>query len=307
MGIYDRDYYRETESGWFNSGSGWSMTTILIFITVATFLLQLMLREAANQIDPLTKWGAFRATDILNGEIWRLITPLFLHSTSSLFHIAFNMIMLYFLGNALEEVYGPKEFLAFYLTAGLFVSLGKLVLFLVKVEPAEVISIGASGSILASLIVYALHFPYRQVLLMFIIPMPVWLVAVLVVALNLFGFIGGVKDGIGYTGHLLGILFGAIYFQSGIRITGYFTDIFQVFSRKPQLKVYQPTSQQVPVGVGNQSSTATPAQPAVDEHLEAKLDEILSKVAEHGRDSLTAEENQILMQASEIFKKKRRE
>ena len=43
----------------------------------------------------------------------------------------------------------------------------------------------------------------------------------------------------------------------------------------------------------------------MDEQLEAKLDLVLSKVAKHGRASLTAEENEILQRASEIYKKKR--
>ena len=45
--------------------------------------------------------------------------------------------------------------------------------------------------------------------------------------------------------------------------------------------------------------------PDVDEQLEAKLDAVLEKVARFGRGSLTEGENQILMRASEIYKKRR--
>ena len=44
----------------------------------------------------------------------------------------------------------------------------------------------------------------------------------------------------------------------------------------------------------------------VDEHLEAKLDEVLAKVAKHGKESLTEAEREILLKASEIYKKRRR-
>jgi hypothetical protein len=43
----------------------------------------------------------------------------------------------------------------------------------------------------------------------------------------------------------------------------------------------------------------------VDEQLEAKLDAVLEKVARFGKQSLTDSENQILMRASEIYKRKR--
>ena len=44
----------------------------------------------------------------------------------------------------------------------------------------------------------------------------------------------------------------------------------------------------------------------VDEHLEAKLDEVLQKVQRHGKESLTDGEREILLKASEIYKKRRR-
>ena len=45
---------------------------------------------------------------------------------------------------------------------------------------------------------------------------------------------------------------------------------------------------------------------SVDEHLEAKLDEVLQKVQRHGKESLTDGEREILLKASEIYKKRRR-
>ena len=43
----------------------------------------------------------------------------------------------------------------------------------------------------------------------------------------------------------------------------------------------------------------------MNEHLEAKLDEVLAKVAKHGKESLTDPEREILLKASEIYKKRR--
>jgi hypothetical protein len=44
---------------------------------------------------------------------------------------------------------------------------------------------------------------------------------------------------------------------------------------------------------------------AVDEQLEAKLDRVLDKVSRSGRDSLTADEQSILLRASEVYKRRR--
>jgi hypothetical protein len=45
----------------------------------------------------------------------------------------------------------------------------------------------------------------------------------------------------------------------------------------------------------------------MDEHLEAKLDEVLEKVKQHGQDSLSETEREILFRASEIYRKRRQE
>jgi len=51
--------------------------------------------------------------------------------------------------------------------------------------------------------------------------------------------------------------------------------------------------------------TADSSGRGVDEQLEAKLDQVLEKVARFGRESLTSEEQQILQRASEIYKRRR--
>jgi hypothetical protein len=50
---------------------------------------------------------------------------------------------------------------------------------------------------------------------------------------------------------------------------------------------------------------APPERGDVDEQLEAKLDAVLQKVSQHGKESLTESEREILLRASEIYKKRR--
>lgn len=50
---------------------------------------------------------------------WQIITHLFLHSTSGLGHIFFNMLTLWMFGSVLENLWGPKKFITFYFISGI--------------------------------------------------------------------------------------------------------------------------------------------------------------------------------------------
>lgn len=52
-------------------------------------------------------------------EPFQIVTHMFMHSNAGFAHIFFNMFSLWMFGSVLEQVWGPKRFLAFYLTAGL--------------------------------------------------------------------------------------------------------------------------------------------------------------------------------------------
>jgi membrane associated rhomboid family serine protease len=49
---------------------------------------------------------------------YQIITYMFMHDTSDFFHIIFNMLALWMFGNALENVWGSKRFLIYYLVTG---------------------------------------------------------------------------------------------------------------------------------------------------------------------------------------------
>jgi len=75
-----------------------------------------------------SRWGLnVDLTDILGMHYWasakfnpaQLITYMFMHDRSSIFHILFNMYALYMFGSVLEQMWGAKRFLFYYLIAGL--------------------------------------------------------------------------------------------------------------------------------------------------------------------------------------------
>jgi hypothetical protein len=67
-----------------------------------------------------------------------------------------------------------------------------------------------------------------------------------------------------------------------------------------------PASASMAVAHTPASSSGASSSTSMDEHLEAKLDEVLEKVKKHGQDSLTEEERAVLFRASEIYRKRRK-
>lgn len=188
--------------------------------------------------------------DSADFRIWQVITYMFMHDYSSLFHILFNMFALYTFGSTLEYVMGPKRFLNFYLITGLG-ALG-LQLLVQSIEVYNIIGsatnngsfiidtfkrsisfnpeiiskdqastllgiystpmVGASGAIFGLLIAFGILFPNAELFIMFIpVPVKAKYIIPIYVVLELFL---GVKqfsgDSVAHFAHLGGALFGFI-------------------------------------------------------------------------------------------------
>lgn len=304
MGIQDRDYYREGPSFLDRVGEQ-GATVWLIAITCGVFVGQMF---SGMMRSPLVEFGAFDTNRILDGEVWRLLTSVFLHG--GIFHVFFNMMVLYFTGQRLEDVYGSREFVALYLVAGVFANLFRLGFQVVDLAGPSV-AIGASGAVAALLIVYAFRWPHQRVLFFFVIPMPMWLLAVIFVGLDALGalqteMVRGRPSPIGHLTHLGGAFFGLLYYQSGFEFRRLFARRERTRVR-PKLRVVVPPAEEVskePVAAS--VPTAPHPAEATDEQLEAKLDAVLEKVSKYGQESLTPEEREILFRASEVYKKRRK-
>ena len=111
MGLNDRDYYRRPGRSPFGTLPVWSVSTWLIALNVAVFVLDIVLRGLLFRI------GSFSAvTAVWELQVWRFVTFQFLHAGVG--HIFFNMLALYFFGPMIENYLGPRRFLAFYLLCG---------------------------------------------------------------------------------------------------------------------------------------------------------------------------------------------
>lgn len=303
MGIYDREYYRNDDRGWGGIG-GQPVTVWLIGITVVAWIAQLATRNAAG--GGVTGYGIYDTSRVLDGELWRLLTPVFLHSERSLTHIVFNMFVLYWVGLQLEQRFGRHEFLAFYLTAGVFANAVNLLVEATGLKPHS-LGYGASGAVTAAFVLYAFLEPRRQVLVMFILPMPIWVAAAVYVALDALGALGARIDGepVGYVVHLGGALFAAVYHLAGLKLLS----LGVTFRRREQARrPAPPRLRVVPPPDDDDDRADAPAPPPEPpaERFEERVDRILEKVSKYGQESLTAEERELLFRAGEQYKKRRR-
>jgi len=112
-------------------------TYILLGVTTFVYLLQLA-GQYLLKMDLVTYFGVKDDSLIRAGELWRLITPVFLHG--SILHIAFNMYALFVYGRGIEARYGHRRFLLLYFLSGYA---GNVMSFLLTVNP----SLGASTAI----------------------------------------------------------------------------------------------------------------------------------------------------------------
>jgi rhomboid protease GluP len=97
--------------------------------------------------------GALVPALIAQGEVWRLVSSMFLHSGFA--HLALNMLSLYFLGSFIEEAFGRGRFLALYLLSGL--SGGLAYLYFGAFNGAAVGASGAIFGLLGGVLGYSLR------------------------------------------------------------------------------------------------------------------------------------------------------
>ncbi|MFZ2096780.1 MAG: rhomboid family intramembrane serine protease [Anaerolineales bacterium] len=91
------------------------VTYILIGICVVVYLVQAGTSYLLG-VDLPAAFGVKDNSLIIQGQIWRLFTPMFLHG--SILHIGFNMYALFYIGPMLERFYGRWRYLSLFILSG---------------------------------------------------------------------------------------------------------------------------------------------------------------------------------------------
>ncbi len=188
----------------------------LLIINVLVWIAQLIYDKKDGLTMFLTQKLALFPIDDPEFRPYQVATHMFAHSTYTaqgnivFFHILFNMFGLYMFGRILENVWGAKRFLIFYLACGVGAAITHLAMQYIMGGNAA--AVGASGAVMGIFVAFAYLFPNTELM---IIPIPVpikakW-VALVYILIDLFGGIGQMQgDNIAHFAHLGGALTGFI-------------------------------------------------------------------------------------------------
>ena len=259
----------------------------------------------APRVSIVQDWLELDTNKVRQGQVWRILTSAFCHDRHGLLHILFNMLGLIWFGIALEYMYGEREFLLFYLAAAILSGLAYVGLDFWTGE--SVPAIGASGAVMGVLMLYACHYPYQTIRIWFFFPLEIRWLVLLYVAFDLHPLLmmlagDKVNTGIAHAAHLGGLAFGFVYWNQRLRLAPLLDSIQKFDWRKKlrsnrNLKLHSPSLE-------TQKAQKTGAGADVSSDQD-RVDELLVKISREGRENLTAEENEILNQASERLRRKK--
>lgn len=303
MGLYERDYGRSERTPWDRIENPRSVVVILVIINVVVFFVDLFSTDGERNSRMLQWFGAHPTTLTHPWRFYEALTYGFLHDTGNIFHIVFNMLLLFVFGRPVEQRIGPQETLKFYLAAvivgGLAAILTPWVVALAQTGELGVtdsVTLGASGAVVAMMVLFACYYPDQEVLFMFVFPVKAWILASGLVALDLLGALGllGAQSATAFEVHLAGAVFGYLYAKRGwsfrsldLESWGEIPQRFRDRSRRARLKLHDP-----------------------DKKLrqeEREADRILAKIHEQGESSLTSSERRTLQKYSRRQRAKRDE
>jgi membrane associated rhomboid family serine protease len=173
-----------------------SVTYVLLGIIVAVYAGQLLSGGLLTQL--LLYWPPLTAI-----EPWRMVTTMFVHSQSSVFHILFNGYSLFILGTLVERLMGPGRFVILFLLSGFG---GSVLVSLLSPTSAVVGASGAIFGLFGALFVIQRSFGGANTQLL------------IVLGLNL--VMGFIVPGISWQAHIGGLITGAIVANIMVKTRG---------------------------------------------------------------------------------------
>ena len=292
-----------------------TITKNLLIINVIAFLAYYVLSLQHIDLNNLLGLHFFLASDF---HLYQLVTYMFMHA--NLQHIFFNMFALWMFGCVIENVWGPKKFLFYYISCGVgagliqeLTQLGSLYvlmnqsgydislmqLFSLSAADAQALNawttVGASGAIYAILLAFGMLFPEER---LFIFPLPVpikakWLITAYIV-IELFAAMSTTGDNVAHFAHLGGMLFGFLMIRYWRKKEGY-SGFGTGNSPVDKFKKYWEKHSKKSVDDYEKTRKETDWEyNARKKEEQDEVDRILDKIRKSGYDSLTKEEKRRL-------------
>jgi membrane associated rhomboid family serine protease len=292
MALADRHYMRKG-----SGGMPWSMTGILMVVLTLVFALQCVNDVYLQSF--LEERLALTPECFTRGYVWQLFTFQFLHV--DLWHLAGNLLGLWFFGRFVESVLGKQRFLVAYFGSGVIGGILQGVLmafFPFHFAPA---AYGASAGIMGVFAIFVLLLPESDIRLYFVLPIPAMVLLWITGAISLFFTVvpsprGG---GLAHAAHLGGILAGVAWVKLGwhrdfvqLPWEGWFSGRKLFRSRDRKRELIRAATIKIP-GMPRSKSSDAEDLPQ-EEFISREVDPILDKISQHGIQSLTERERKIL-------------
>ncbi|MEO7298468.1 MAG: rhomboid family intramembrane serine protease [Verrucomicrobiota bacterium] len=276
-----------------NEPSRWSMTTILLAVNVACFLVQNIASYYSRF--PVNDYFALSLSGLSHGYAWQLLTFQFMHG--GVWHLLFNCFAIYFFGRAMEEALGARSFLKLYFLSGVLGGSLQLVGALILPKHMGSAVMGASAGAFGLIAAYATLFPERSLTMLLFLIIPITIKAKYLLlfsgALAIFGILIP-NDNVAHGAHLGGMLVGIFFIRWRVW-EAWSTRSWFPFRRTPSVRELVKANS-TERGNWRRAKTARPP----DEELPAaqfisqEVDPILDKISAQGIHSLTEDERQIL-------------
>jgi len=274
----DRDYMRVDYGDEGPRSPFWATypATKAIMIGLGAIHLFMVLVGAASREAGLELYLALSLQPdavLRKGYVWQLLTGPLLHG--DLMHILWNVLGFWFFGRQVEQRLGVKRYLVFCAAAALTASLAFLAWAVFRSDIRAMV--GASGAIAGIVILVACWYPDQTVLVFFVLPMRLWVMAVVWVLIDIVSAIQSTGD-IANTAHLGGALYGFLYFRYGGGVERIFGAIDTYTEKRRREKARK--------------------QQRSESEMRAEIDRILDKVNREGMHALSEEEKRFLKKAS---------
>jgi len=260
----------------------WIMTATVIGYVVQIFVPLIF------GLDPrffVEHFGFLPTVSATLTEPWRLVSYLFLHG--GFFHLAFNMLWLWWMGQMVEQVLGPRVFSIIYFGAGIGGALINLML--TWIWPGN-LTIGASGAVFGIMVVFAKIYPTMPIQLFLLPPLEARFVVAGLIAFDIIMQTSGTGGNTARLVHLGGALVGWILisgYYKGLNLDRWFKGWSNPLKKKP-----------VNRSPKNKSMRSVSDAVIIKEADPSELDRILDKIAQSGYDGLTPEEKKTLFELS---------
>jgi len=314
MSIYDRDYMQDGDEALHGAGRRHTAVLILIGLNVLVWLVwQFSYTNPGLAVFMSRNFILDSETAFSPGSLHTLLTACL--SQQALFHILFNMMFLWFLGEDIERIYGYRNFYWLYTFTGVAASLAYVAVQRLRGLPGA--ALGASGAVMGVAVVAAIFDPRKPVSIWGLVTVPLRPLVIIFIVIDLLGAAGS-GDHIAHAAHLGGCAAGYVFWKLDLRLfaspgrsnVGLLFRLRRFFARKPSLRVVERVPEELPRDAVVQPATtraaaggvAHAAPSRVDPATSRRVDELLSKIARQGMDSLTDEERTFLDESSRKYK-----